>query len=72
MEWEPKTNWKPMYRQNEVDSDDHENSTQLMVEVGRYEITNGIKSYSSDVEYQDTNNEELYYLDDDGNYQKVE
>lgn len=66
--WESKTDWKPMYRQTEVDSNDYNETTQLMVRVGSYEITNRIKSYDSDVEYQDTKEEELYYLDDNGDY----
>jgi hypothetical protein len=69
MNWEPKTDWKPMYRQNKVET---ENGTEeLMVLVGKYETANGIKSYNTNVEYQATNNEELYYLDE-GNYISVE
>ena len=70
MNWEPKTNWKPMYRQNEIETD--EGITEMMVLVGKYETANGIRSYSTDIEYQDSNNEELYYLDDEGNYIAVE
>ena len=68
--WERKNEWRPMFRQSEVETD--EGNTEVMVEVGKYETANGVKSYSSAIEYDDTNNEELYYQDDDGNYIAVD
>lgn len=59
-----------MYRQNEVETD--EGTSEVMVPVGKYDTEKGIKSYISQVEYEDTNNEELFYLDEDGNYIAVE
>jgi len=69
MNWETNNNFRPMYRQTEIESD--EGTSEVMVPVGKYDTDKGIKSYSSAVEYDDTKNEELYYLDNDGNYHSV-
>lgn len=68
--WEANNNFRPMYRQNEVETD--EGTIEVMVPVGKYDTDKGIKSYSSAIEYDDTKNEELYYEDEDGNYIAVE
>lgn len=68
--WQPNNNFRPMYRQNEVESDD--GTSEVMVPVGKYDTEKGIKSYINQIEYNDTKNEELYYLDEDGNYIAVE
>lgn len=70
MNWETNNNFRPMYRQNEIETD--EGVTEVMVPVGKYDTDKGIKSYSSAIEYDDTKNEELYYEDEDGNYIAVD
>jgi hypothetical protein len=68
--WETNNNFRPMYRQTEIETD--EGTSEVMVPVGRYDTDKGIKSYNSAIEYDDTNNDELFYEDEDGNYIAVD
>lgn len=67
--WQPNNNYVPMARQSEIETD--EGTSKVMVPVGKYDIDKGIKSFDTAVEYEDSEEEELYYLGDDGEYYKV-